>query len=493
VGSHEGTLSECYSTAFVFVEVNNAGGLVGHNWGTIRMSCAHGHVSGKTYIGGLVGVNPKHEDPYFKYDPVVTDSYAGGSVHGEDFVGGLIGYNIGGTVSRCYSTAKVNGATEGSWTGGLISANNGGPVTDSFWDTVTSGLTRSDGGDGKTTSEMLAISTFLNAGWDFVDEATNGTEDIWWIFRGQDYPRLRWQYGRAFFPHPQDGATDVIQPLLLTWAPGGSDLSYDVYVAEDAEAVADATTESPDTYRGRQAPEITSYDPGSLRLAKTYYWRIDEVNETDPNNTWKGNVWSFITSDFIVVDDFESYRDHDNEVWYSWHDGLGYGAPGVQPYYPGNGTGSIVGDETWSGSSHMETVIVHSGQQSMPYSYHNDKPGFLKYSEATLTLDYPRNWGNEGIELLSLWFHGDPANAPEQMYVALANANGPTAVVYYTNPDAVLISTWTEWTIELHEFADLGVNLADVDSIAIGFGDRDNPQPGGTGKMYFDDIRLCGL
>jgi hypothetical protein len=32
--------------------------------------------------------------------------------------------------------------------------------------------------------------------------------------------------------------------------------------------------------------------------------------------------------------------------------------------------------------------------------------------------------------------------------------------------------------------------LNNVDSIAIGFGDRNNPVAGGSGRMYFDDIRL---
>jgi len=190
VGSHEGTLSECYSTAFVFIEADYAGGLVGYNWGTIRMSCAHGHVSGKTYVGGLVGINPKHEDPYFKYDPVVTDSYASGSVHGEDFVGGLIGQNQEGTVLRCYSTAKVTGATAGSWIGGLVSVNVGDiPVENSFWDTEASGVTRSAGGEGKTTSEMQNMWMYLGAGWDFAEAQFDGTDDAWRMCCGRPiYP-----------------------------------------------------------------------------------------------------------------------------------------------------------------------------------------------------------------------------------------------------------------------------------------------------------------
>jgi len=72
------------------------------------------------------------------------------------------------------------------------------------------------------------------------------------------------------------------------------------------------------------------------------------------------------------------------------------------------------------------------------------------------------------------------------MYVAL---NG-SAVVTHDNPNAAQIETWTEWTIDLQAFADQGVNLANVNTLAIGFGNRNNPQVGGSGKMYFDDIRL---
>ena len=93
---------------------------------------------------------------------------------------------------------------------------------------------------------------------------------------------------------------------------------------------------------------------------------------------------------------------------------------------------------------------------------------------------------------MSLWFYGDASNAAEPMYVAL-NGN---AVVTHDNPNAAQIGEWTQWTIDLSApggFADQGVNLANVNTIALGFGDKNNPQPGGSGKMYFDDIRLYRL
>jgi len=66
-------------------------------------------------------------------------------------------------------------------------------VTQSLWDTKTSGQTTSAGGTGKTTAEMQTAKTFLEAGRDFVGETENGTEDMWWILEGKDYPRLWWE------------------------------------------------------------------------------------------------------------------------------------------------------------------------------------------------------------------------------------------------------------------------------------------------------------
>jgi len=69
----------------------------------------------------------------------------------------------------------------------------GGVVTACFWDTQTSGQAKSDGGTGKTTAQMQTAKTFLDAGWDFVGETKNGTEDLWWILEGKDYPHLWWE------------------------------------------------------------------------------------------------------------------------------------------------------------------------------------------------------------------------------------------------------------------------------------------------------------
>jgi len=108
------------------------------------------------------------------------------------------------------------------------------------------------------------------------------------------------------------------------------------------------------------------------------------------------------------------------------------------------------------------------------------------YSEVEKTLTYPRDWTENGVNTLTIWFRGEAANAAEPMYVALNNSG----VVTNDNPDAALRTSWTRWNIDLQAFADQGVNLANVNTIALGLGNRNNPVAGGAGSLLFDDIRL---
>ncbi|MHC4205360.1 MAG: hypothetical protein ACYSTT_11975, partial [Planctomycetota bacterium] len=464
----------------------------------------------------------------------------------------------------------------------------------------------------------------------------------------------------------------------LTWKPGILATSHEIYFGTDEESVRNATMASPE-YMGSQALGSESYEPGKLAWESIYYWRVDEVNELNPDSPWMGNVWSFTSADFLIVDDFEDYDAGDNQIWFTWNDGLGYGSETSPPYYPGNGTGAAVGDETTP--SYTEETIVHGGNQSMPLFYDNNKQGYANYSETELTLTTVRDWTEENVAELSLWFRGYPAsvgsfvespagtytmtasgaditgpadefhfayktlsgpgsivakvgsmqntnqwakagvmiretldpgsahamafvtpgqgvvfeyrplagdnnlgaagqqtgvaapywvklerslagsftashsadgtsfqpmpntsmaniqmnanvyiglavtahdvtqtcqavfsnvaftgtvgpqwmnqdigvasNDPEPMYVAVTNSGGLPAVVYHDDPAAAQIDVWTEWIIPLQAFTDQGINLTDVDRIAIGLGTKGNmATPGGSGKMYFDDIRL---
>ncbi len=281
--------------------------------------------------------------------------------------------------------------------------------------------------------------------------------------------------GAAGNPQPANGATGVQMTAKLNWTPATNAASHQIYLGTDEGAVRNATAASPE-YKGSKALGDNSLDPGTLAWHSTYYWRVDAVYNATPGNPVKGLVWSFTTADFLLVDDFESYNDIDppnpasNRIFEAWIDG--FASPTTN--------GALVGNEL---PPYAERTVVHGGAQSMPYSYDNN----LKYSEATLTLVYPRDWTQNDVNTLTLWFRGNKNNAAERMYIAL---NG-SAVVYNDNPKASQISIWTGWNTNLKAFADQGVNLTNVNSIAIGFGNKASPGAGGSGKMYFDDIRLA--
>ena len=197
VGSlRNGTIINCYTQGGSVSGNDRIGGLVGNNSSSIANCYSSASVSGGARIGGLVGGNS---------NGTIINCYAKGSVSGNYYTfGGLVGQNDSGTIKNCYSVGHVQGPIEPVFSplnvGGLIgSTSNDGTVITSFWDTQTSGQTTSAGGLPNTggiplqTHEMQTATIFLTVGWDFVDEDKNGTEDIWWIDEGQDYPRLWWE------------------------------------------------------------------------------------------------------------------------------------------------------------------------------------------------------------------------------------------------------------------------------------------------------------
>ncbi len=138
---------------------------------------------------------------------------------------------------------------------------------------------------------------------------------------------------------------------------------------------------------------------------------------------------------------------------------------------------------------YAEQTIVHGGSQSMPLAYNNIDG--VTNSEAVLTLTTARDWTEQGVAELSLWFRGDSANAAEPLYVAVSNAAGTRAVVAHDDPSAAVVRTWSRWRMPLQTIADQGINLTDVDKIAIGLGTASGmTAPGGSGQMYIDDIGL---
>ena len=289
------------------------------------------------------------------------------------------------------------------------------------------------------------------------------------LMRGD--PLLAWN------PKPSNKTTVVIKEARkpLSWSAGDDAAEHDVYFGLTRKQVTDAdASDTTGIYQGRQNTADYSLPAGSVDWGGgPYYWRVDEINSDASIST--GAIWYFSVADYLIVDDFESYNDlntdepESNRIFYTWLDG--YDNPAVN--------GSVVG---YANPPFAEQSIVHSGSQAMPLFYDNG----VGLSEATMTLTNQKDWTEEGVGVLTIWFRGDAANAAVPLFVAL-NGN---AVVTHDNLTATQITSWTEWNIDLARFADQGVNLSNVNTISLGLGNKSNPLAGGTGTMYFDDIRL---
>jgi len=289
--------------------------------------------------------------------------------------------------------------------------------------------------------EFDAIDTYKGKVWSFTTEGAVGNS------------------------YPSNGAVDVTQTPILTWEPGfGS--TYEVYFGADATSLELKAS-------GNLGEE--SFEPGQLEWDTTYYWRVDEANNANADSPWTGPLWSFTTANFLIIDDFESYNDLDttdpasNRIFLAWIDGFDNPAE----------NGSIVG---YANPPFAEQTIVHGGEQSMPFAYDNA----VGKSEATLSLTSNSDWTVKGVNRMTIWYRGGSANAAEPMYVVLNDS----AMVTNDNPNAAQMSSWTAWNIDLQLFTDQGINLSNVTSITLGLGNRSNPVAGGSGMIFFDDIRL---
>ena len=175
------------------------GGLVGENgfWSEIENSFAKCNVSGDDYVGGLVGYNMIYSS--------LTNCYSQGNVTGTSVsIGGLMGRTYAYTeVNHCYSSSVVTGPSGTDSVGAFVGKmGTGGNEyhTACFWDSqINPGLTgignETDpcGVTGESTANMQTETTFTDAGWDFVDETANGTNDIWTIWERAYYPRFAWE------------------------------------------------------------------------------------------------------------------------------------------------------------------------------------------------------------------------------------------------------------------------------------------------------------
>ncbi|MEN6424223.1 MAG: discoidin domain-containing protein, partial [Phycisphaerales bacterium] len=257
---------------------------------------------------------------------------------------------------------------------------------------------------------------------------------------------------QAFEPDPADGATGVSVNATLNWRPGREATSHEVGFG----AAPDALT--------AQTVTDHSYTPAAMDVATKYYWKVNEVGDS---GTFEGDVWSFTTQEYLVVDDFESYTDDmdaGEAVFQTWIDGYGVDT-----------NGSLVGIDPAVGGTFCESTLIHSGSQSMPIFY--DNSGGATYAEAKRTFDDAQNWKASGIKSLSLWFRGTTGNTGT-LYIKINN----TKVPYGGPATDIGIAGWQRWNIAL---AGTGANLSNVTTLTVGI-----EGAGAKGVLYVDDICL---
>jgi len=390
-----------------------------------------------------------------------------------------------------------NDATPDAWVGdwhhfAFVKDEDAGTMSIYF----DSGLARFKSGTVETLADIantpFSVAAKLGSDSDYVGRMDDlrvynyalSEKEIAALFRGGDV-ELAWG------PSPYDGQADAPYDSDLIWNIGDYADLHDVYFGTDWDDVNDASAGS-HLNVDYDRVDVNSYELDLLQLGKTYYWRIDEVNEAN-DDTWKGKVWRFRVADYIVIDNMEDYT-----VIGGDYPIVGFAEPRGWDCGYQNDTGSsldLVPTTLWD-------VLAHRSDQAMYYWYDNTyDPGAGCYSEISnhFTLD-PNNWTTAGVKMLTLWFYGYTGNATtgiEQMYAGLEDSDSDYAEVRYGNNEGedindINLAEWQDWNISLSWFTDANdeLNLTNIKKLYIGFGERGASEAGGSGQVCFDNIRL---
>jgi len=95
-------------------------------------------------------------------------------------------------------------------------------------------------------------------------------------------------------PTPSNGAEEVLTDARLSWRPGVSSVTNDLYLGASFDDVNAATRVDAKGVLVSQGQDANSYDPaGLLALGQTYYWRADGVGAD--GTIYRGGIWSFST------------------------------------------------------------------------------------------------------------------------------------------------------------------------------------------------------
>jgi len=258
----------------------------------------------------------------------------------------------------------------------------------------------------------------------------------------------------ACYPIPADGAKNVSTDVILSWSMGQNADKHIVHFDTDLSNMGASEPSQPQ--------DANTFDPGDLELGTTYYWRIDEVND---QNVWPGEIWSFTTTDYLVIEDFEQYNllTGSNRNWIT---------------------------DTWKNINvSLSTQYTHKcGKKSMDVNLPDYHTG--KYTDEVVRIFHPpQDWTAAGARALELFFCDRTNNSHALIYIVLSDGNNEAIVIYPEDSNDIINDIWHPWRIDLQEFHD--INMSNIESIELGFYPAPNyPSGGGNGAFYFDDIRL---
>jgi hypothetical protein len=190
---------------------------------------------------------------------------------------------------------------------------------------------------------------------------------------------------RAREPEPQIDSINVPLDKTLKWRAGREASAHEVYISTSEQMVIDGNS---------PVYEVTgnSYIP-SLMLGRAYYWRVDEVNNSETPSVWESEIWNFSTREYASIDDFEDYNNSQPyTIWDTWIDGITDSVNG----------GSRIGHND---QPFCEEEIVQGGNQSAPLYYDNTASD---YSQAVRIFDVAQNFSADGADTLRLYYRGKP-------------------------------------------------------------------------------------
>jgi hypothetical protein len=351
----------------------------------------------------------------------------------------------------------------------------------------------SDEYKGSVTEPIYYPQGYLNFGHTYywrIDEVNPSNPDSPWE---GDVWGFTVEEGTAHTPYPSDGNTNVTgTSVTLSWLTGrfaAGVNGHDVYFGTAFYDVLNATTATPNIYKGRQS--ATYYNATGLSLYTPYYWRIDEVNMAGPPPyIWQGDVWSFTAG--VIIDDFESYSDT-NGLNMKWKTN----------YLPAI---SCPNSATYGGGASI-ALQTDGSNKFMQFTYDNNSTTKDWYSE--VRYEYPAPYGNWTVgnsRILSISYKGAADNNADQiydrMYVMIVDSAGNKTgggygePVLHPDPNAQKNSNWQEWNIDISDLSYPSVNLNAVRYLIIGFGQRchlnGSGNPGSDGTVMIDDVRLYG-